>query len=99
MITVCRAAHIAVGINAEDVDSARYWIEHGIQLIAYSSDLGMIRSQVNAEPVRVYREGESFFEDLNSLHAISENASETEPARLLAVFVADDGASLTTFDQ
>jgi hypothetical protein len=30
---------------------------------------------------------------------VSENASATEPARLLAVFVADDGAELTTFDK
>jgi len=29
---------------------------------------------------------------------ISENASATEPASLLAVFVADDGAQLTRFD-
>lgn len=60
---------------------------------------GAVRSQVNDEPARVYQAGESFFEDLNSHHKISENASETEPARLLAVFVADDGATLTTYDQ
>jgi hypothetical protein len=30
---------------------------------------------------------------------VSENASATEPASLLAVFVADDGAELTTFDK
>jgi len=29
---------------------------------------------------------------------VSENASATEPASLLAVFVADDGAQLTVFD-
>jgi hypothetical protein len=28
-------------------------------------------------------------------HSISENASDTEPASLLAIFVADDGAQLT----
>jgi quercetin dioxygenase-like cupin family protein len=60
---------------------------------------GAVRSQVNDEPARVYQVGESFFEDLNSHHRISENASETEPARLLAVFVADDGATLTKFDE
>jgi quercetin dioxygenase-like cupin family protein len=49
---------------------------------------GEVRSQVNEGPARVYRPGESFFEDLNSRHAISENASNSEPARLLAVFVA-----------
>jgi len=60
---------------------------------------GAVRSQVNDEAPHVYQAGESFFEDLNAHHAISENASETEPARLLAVLVADTGATLTTYDE
>ena len=43
-------------------------------------------------PARVYKAGESFFEPPGSEHLVSENASATEPASLLAVFVADDGA-------
>ncbi|ACA19926.1 Cupin 2 conserved barrel domain protein [Methylobacterium sp. 4-46] len=58
---------------------------------------GEIRSQNSATgAARVYKAGESFFEPPGSEHLISENASRTEPARLLAVFVADDGAVLTT---
>ena len=60
---------------------------------------GAVRSQVNDEAPRIYQAGESFFEDLNDHHTISENASETEPARLLAVLVADTGATLTTYDE
>jgi quercetin dioxygenase-like cupin family protein len=61
---------------------------------------GAIRSQVSGQgPVRVYKAGESFFEPPGSEHLVSENASATEPASLLAVFVADRGAKLTTFDQ
>jgi quercetin dioxygenase-like cupin family protein len=60
---------------------------------------GAVRSQVNDEPARVYQAGENFFEDLNAHHRVSEDASETEPARLLAISVADDGATLTTYDQ
>jgi quercetin dioxygenase-like cupin family protein len=61
---------------------------------------GAIRSENSATgPVRVYKAGESFFEPPGSAHLISENASTTEPASLLAVFVADDGAHLTTFDK
>lgn len=57
---------------------------------------GAIRSQNSATgPVRVYRAGEGFFEPPGSIHLISENASATEPATLLAVFVADEGAKLT----
>lgn len=61
---------------------------------------GSIRSENSATgPSKVYKAGEGFFEPPGSEHLISENASETEPASLLAVFVADDGAKLTTPDK
>jgi quercetin dioxygenase-like cupin family protein len=50
---------------------------------------GEIRSQVNDEPTRVYRVGEAWFEDPGDHHRVSANASDTEPARLLAVFIVD----------
>ena len=50
---------------------------------------GEIRSQVDDEPVRVYRAGEAWFESPGAHHRVSENASDTEPARLLAVFIVD----------
>ena len=60
---------------------------------------GAIRSETSATgPARVYKTGEGFFEPPGSEHLISENASATEPASLLAVFVADDGAELTHVD-
>ncbi|MGX9119054.1 cupin domain-containing protein [Mesorhizobium sp. BHbsci] len=58
---------------------------------------GAIRSQVNDGPVTTYRAGESFSEFPGDRHGVSENASATEPARLLAVFVLDtDETELTT---
>ena|SRR5215813_3182789 len=61
---------------------------------------GAIRSECSATgPARVYAAGESFFEPPGSRHLVSENASATEPASLLAIFIADDGALLTTFDK
>jgi quercetin dioxygenase-like cupin family protein len=60
---------------------------------------GAIRSENSATgPAKVYKKGESFFEPAGSEHVVSANASATEPASLLAVFVADDGAELTRFD-
>ncbi len=57
---------------------------------------GAIRSENSATgPAKVYKAGEAFFEPPGSEHLVSENASATEPASLLAVFVADDGAQLT----
>jgi quercetin dioxygenase-like cupin family protein len=50
---------------------------------------GEIRSQVDDEPVRVYRPGETWFEKPGSHHRASENASDTKPARLLAVLIVD----------
>ena len=61
---------------------------------------GTVRSETSTGgPAKIYRAGESFFEPPGSEHLVSENASATEPASLIAVFVADDGAQLTTFDQ
>ena len=45
----------------------------------------------------VYRAGESFFEPPGIVHLLAENMSASEPARILAVFVADEGATLTTY--
>ena len=50
---------------------------------------GEIRSQVDGEPARVYRAGETWFERPGAYHRVSANASDTEPARLLAVLIVD----------
>jgi quercetin dioxygenase-like cupin family protein len=58
---------------------------------------GAIESQVNDGPKRVYRAGESFYETPGSRHPVSRNASQTERAKLLAVFVVDsEDKALTT---
>ena len=58
---------------------------------------GAIRSQVNNGPVTVYKAGQSFSEMPGDRHSVSANASETEPAKLLAVFVVDTNETeLTT---
>jgi quercetin dioxygenase-like cupin family protein len=60
---------------------------------------GEIRSENSATgPAKVYKAGETFFEPPGSVHLVSENASATEPASLLAIFVTDDGAELTIYD-
>ena len=72
---------------------------HAGSVIAYVLS-GAIRSENSATgAVRVYKAGESFFEPPGSTHLVSENASATEPASLLAIFVADEGAMLRTVDR
>lgn len=61
---------------------------------------GTIRSQVGDAPAKVYKVGESFSELPGSYHRISENASDRDPARLLAIFVVDSkDTALTIPDQ
>lgn len=50
---------------------------------------GAIRSQVNNGPETVYKAGQNFSEMPGDRHGVSANASTTEPAKLLAVFVVD----------
>jgi quercetin dioxygenase-like cupin family protein len=50
---------------------------------------GEILSQVNDGPKKTYKAGESFSELPGDRHAVSANASDTKPAKLLAVFVLD----------
>lgn len=71
---------------------------HAGSVFAYVVD-GAIRSTLDDGQETVYQAGESFFEPPGTHHAVSANASATEPARLLAIFVAETGAELTTFDE
>jgi len=60
---------------------------------------GAIRSQVEGEPLGVYRVGQSWTEPPNAHHVVSANASKTKPARLIAYIIADDGAEPTVYDK
>ena len=50
---------------------------------------GAIRSKVNDAPERTYQAGESWTEQPGDHHQVSQNASTTAPAKLLAIFVVD----------
>jgi quercetin dioxygenase-like cupin family protein len=50
---------------------------------------GAIRSKVNDAPERTYQAGESWIEQPGDHHQVSQNASTTAPAKLLAIFVVD----------
>ena len=58
---------------------------------------GAIESRLNDGEARIYRAGESWSEAPGATHSISRNTSNTEAAKLLAVFVLDtDDRPLTT---
>ena len=58
---------------------------------------GEIESAVDDGAPRIYHAGESWYEAPGAHHRISRNASKTEPARLLAIFVMDPGEKQVVF--
>ena len=58
---------------------------------------GIVRSQIAGEPAMDYHAGQSFFEPAGAVHLFAENPSATEPAKFMAIHIADDGAQLTTY--
>ena len=71
---------------------------HAKSAFIYATVLeGAIRSQVNDGPVATYTAGQNFSESPGDRHRVSANASDTQPAKLLAVFVVDTSETeLTT---
>jgi quercetin dioxygenase-like cupin family protein len=60
---------------------------------------GTVVSQVEGQPPATYHQGQMFYEAPNLVHAVSRNASTTQPAKLLVFFVGDKGQTLTTHAQ
>ena len=58
---------------------------------------GTVITKVSGQgPERVYNTGQMFYEQPGATHEVSRNASQTEPARLLAMIFAKKGSTLTT---
>ncbi len=68
---------------------------HPCTVIGYVAQ-GAIRFQVKGgAPEVTYRAGESFYEAPNGVHQVSANASDKEPAKLIAFFICDHETPLT----
>jgi quercetin dioxygenase-like cupin family protein len=59
---------------------------------------GTVNSQLEGEPAHVYHQGENWSEPPGAHHLATENASATEPAKLLVVFIATTGERLKVDD-
>ena len=71
---------------------------HGAAFVWAYVLAGNIRIRLNDEPTRICREGDSWFEALNTHHLLAENSSTTEPAKVLAVFISNPGDPLKVDD-
>jgi quercetin dioxygenase-like cupin family protein len=71
---------------------------HAKSALIYATVLeGAIPSAVNGGETKIFIAGQNFTELPGDRHDVSANASKTEPAKLLAVFVVDtDDTALTT---
>ncbi|MGH9544438.1 MAG: cupin domain-containing protein [Terriglobales bacterium] len=67
---------------------------HPCTVIGYVAQ-GAIRFQVRGGPETAYKAGESFYEAPNGVHQVSANASDKEPAKLIAFFICDHETPLT----
>lgn len=59
---------------------------------------GEVRSRVDGGPSTTYHQGEFWVENPGAHHPLTENVSDTEPAKLLVTFVAGTGAELKIDD-
>lgn len=67
-------------------------------IVAYVLE-GSITSSVNGEPPKTFAAGQYWTEKPGDHHGVSANASKTDPAKLLAIFVVDtDDGPLTKGD-
>lgn len=71
---------------------------HAKSALIYATVLeGAILSAVNGGETKIFIAGQNFTELPGDRHDVSANATKTEPAKLLAVFVVDtDDTALTT---
>ena len=60
---------------------------------------GAIEMQVAGGELKVLKQGETFYEQPNERHIVSRNASKTERAKFLVMFVKDKNAELLVPDQ
>jgi quercetin dioxygenase-like cupin family protein len=67
---------------------------HPCPVIGYVAS-GELRTQVKGSTEVTYKAGEGFYEPPNGMHLISANASQTEPAKLVAIFLCDHDAELS----
>jgi quercetin dioxygenase-like cupin family protein len=54
---------------------------------------GAVASKIGDGPEQTFQAGEAWWEPPGSIHRVSRNASSTEPAAILAIFVAPKGAA------
>jgi quercetin dioxygenase-like cupin family protein len=69
---------------------------HAGFVLAYVLEGAVITKVSGQGPERTYTTGQMFYEQPGATHEVSRNASQTQPAKLLAMIFAKKGSTLTT---
>ncbi len=102
-------AHVIPNVPGKTISAVLVTYKPGVQSISHRHGTafvvayvlsGEIRSQVEGGESKVYHAGESWIEAPGAHHVVSENASKTKSASLLAMFIADSkDKKLVIFDK
>lgn len=68
---------------------------HNANTFVYVLEGSVVMQVGSGEPVTLTK-GQTFYESPSDVHTVSRNASKTERARILVLFVKDEGAPTTT---
>jgi quercetin dioxygenase-like cupin family protein len=69
---------------------------HAGFVLAYVLEGAIIAKVSGQGPEKTYTVGQMFYEQPGATHEVSKNASQTQPAKLLAMIFAKKGSTLTT---
>ena len=69
---------------------------HAGFVLAYVLQGTIVTKISDQGPEKTYNVGQMFYEQPGATHEVSRNASQTQPARLLAMIFAKKGSTLTT---
>ena len=98
------AAHALPNVPGHRLTAVTIELGPGVAVPAHTHDAvvwayvleGVVRSQLGDDEPKDFETGQSWIEPPGVVHSLTQNLSSVEPAKILAVFVAKDGAQLTT---
>lgn len=67
---------------------------HDVAVLAYVLE-GVVENQFDGGPVLIHREGDSWWEAPGTVHDVARNASRGARARLLVVYIGEEGKPAT----
>jgi quercetin dioxygenase-like cupin family protein/tetratricopeptide (TPR) repeat protein len=67
---------------------------HNAAVLAYVLE-GKVENQFDGRPVQTHETGDSWWEDAGTVHEVARNASNKAPARLLVVYIGEQGKAQT----